>query len=155
MGAQSKCGVQCNSVWAVQKHSVFLSGWETLCKVHCYVELRRMLYFCRGKNTNGGSWALIHSASFLPSGSPACNPSNLPLAASACNPSTNLPLLAPLSAQWWKADCSAMSFVSLFWHIRNAIKFSVINIHTHIKGRVSQKKFFFLIWPVGHEKVWE
>ena len=53
MGAKFKCGVQRNSVWAVQEHSVFLSGWEILCKAHCYVQLKRMLYFCLGRNTNG------------------------------------------------------------------------------------------------------
>ena len=74
MGAKFKCGVQCNSACAVQEHSVFSPGWETLCKVHCYVQLRRMLYFCQGRNTNGGRWALIHSASFLPSSSLCLQP---------------------------------------------------------------------------------
>ena len=74
MGAKFKCGVQCNSACAVQEHSVFSPGWETLCKVHCYVQLRRMLYFCQGRNTNGVRWALIHSASFLPSSSLCLQP---------------------------------------------------------------------------------
>ena len=79
VGATFKC--EYSATVQEQGHSVLLPGWEIMWKVHCYVQVRRMLYFCPGRNTNGGSWALIHSASFLPSSSPACNPSILSLAA--------------------------------------------------------------------------